>query len=261
MRQRYYRLQSQAARQSPRFGWFGLVFLVAGVISHRFGWIETFDLFMFALLSAVLALIALTLAIKGFAALWQYGHKGGVAAFKGGSLAVITLVPLTFSAVAWAVFPPLNEVSTDLETPPAFLSGVRPADALPVSDNLVAQAEKQLAAWPQLGSRRYDGSPDNILKAVLLVIKAENWTVAGQKGETGEDTELLVQAVARTLIMGFVSDVVIRLADEGDTTFVDIRAASRYLRRDFGTDARLAMKFMDALDAEVLLTPADRTEE
>lgn len=261
MKRRYYRPRSRAAFWSPRFGWLGLLALVLVILLHRLHSIATKSLGIYALIPTIIAFIALMLAIRGLTALWQYGHKGGLAAFRGGLLALITLSPMLLAVGAWIYFPPLSEVSTDFETPPDFLPGLRPEDALPVDDDFSTRAEEQLGHWPQLSSRRYDGSPDNILKAVLAVINNEGWTITGQKGEAGEDTELFVQATAKTLVLGFMSDIVIRLADEGDTTFVDIRAASRYLPHDFGMDARFAIAFMEALDTEVLLSPGEQTEE
>jgi uncharacterized protein (DUF1499 family) len=45
--------------------------------------------------------------------------------------------------------------------------------------------------------------------------------------------------------------VAIRLTDEGETTYVDMRSASRYGRGDFGDNARRIAGFLDALDAEM----------
>lgn len=261
MRRQYHRFPSRAARWSPRFGWLGVTALAGGIVLHRFGWLATSDVGMFSVLAASFALVALALAARGFHALWNHGYKGGMAAFKGGLLSLVTLLPFAWAGAAWVMLPPLHEVSTDTATPPAFLPGSRPADALPVGDNLAAQAQEQLAAWLQLSSRRYDGSPDSILKAVYAVLKAKGWPITARKGDASVGTQLLVQALAKTWVMGFVSDIVIRLTDEGDTTFVDIRSASRYLPRDFGINARFAIGFMDALDTEVLLTPVDPAQE
>ena len=72
---------------------------------------------------------------------------------------------------------------------------------------------------------------------------------------------MFVETQARTFYLGFTSDIVIRLIDEGDTTFVDMRSASRYLTRDFGTNAAFITDFMDALDTEMLSTPVDQDKE
>jgi uncharacterized protein (DUF1499 family) len=99
--------------------------------------------------------------------------------------------------------------------------------------------------------RRYEGSPDRILDAVVSVIADNGWTITEQKGVPGDDEEILVEVVARTWLLGFTSDVVIRLSDEGETTYVDMRSVSRYGIHDLGENADRIMQFMTALDTQV----------
>jgi len=262
MRRKYIRPQSKAALWSLRCGRFAALLLLAALVLHRFGFMRTADLPWFAAIAAIAALLSLVLACLGLRALWQEGYKGGLSCLKGGLLAFIAAAPLLFAGVAWFIFPPLYDISTDLEHPPAFLISARPADALPVGAAFTpAAAEEQWAAWPQLSGRRYDGSPDTVLTAVKAVLKAKNWPISGEQGKVGEDNRLLVGAVAKTFVLGFVSDIIIRLSDEGDTSFVDMRSASRYLPRDYGINARFVADFMDRLDTEILSLPVDETRE
>src|SRR5262249_43036954 len=94
-------------------------------------------------------------------------------------------------------------------------------------------------------------SPDRILAAVNNVVANDGWTIVRQKGEPGEDEEILLEVVARTWLLGFTSDAVIRLTDEGDTTYVDMRSVSRYGIHDLGENAERITAFMAALDSEV----------
>ncbi|MBP1882992.1 DUF1499 domain-containing protein [Sinorhizobium mexicanum] len=65
-------------------------------------------------------------------------------------------------------------------------------------------------------------------------------------------TDVVLQGEWRTLIVGFRFDVLIRLREEAETTFVDLRVASRYGAHDLGTGASFAEEFLRALDAELL---------
>lgn len=262
MRRKYIRPHSGAASWSPRFGLLAAALLLVSLALHRLGFIATLNLPYFLALSAVLALIALFLAFLGLRALWTDGAAGGLASVKGIIFAAIALAPLLCAAAAWFVFPPLYEISTDFSNPPAFLPQMRPADALrPRADFSAAAAAEQLNAWPHLTGRRYDGSPDAVLKAVYAVLQANHWPVSAAAGQPGEDRYIFVGAVAKTLIMGFVSDIIIRVTDEGDTSFVDMRAAARYLRRDFGINARFAEAFFDRLDSQMLALPSDENAD
>ncbi|MEF3130123.1 DUF1499 domain-containing protein [Rhizobium sp. 268] len=61
-----------------------------------------------------------------------------------------------------------------------------------------------------------------------------------------------LQASNRTLILGLRFDILIRLREEAETTFVDIRVASRYGQHDLGFSAEIAGDYLKALDAELL---------
>lgn len=64
--------------------------------------------------------------------------------------------------------------------------------------------------------------------------------------------DILLQGESRSRIAGFRFDLVIRLREESETTFVDIRVASRLGHHDLGLDAATAERFLHALDAELL---------
>jgi hypothetical protein len=70
--------------------------------------------------------------------------------------------------------------------------------------------------------------------------------------ETADSGDLLLQGQTRTLILGLPFDVVIRLSEEAETTFVDMRVATRYGPHDLGEGAEIAQSFLRALDAELL---------
>jgi hypothetical protein len=65
-------------------------------------------------------------------------------------------------------------------------------------------------------------------------------------------TDILLQGERRTLMIGLRFDVLIRLREEAETTFVDVRVASRYGGHDLGWGAAFADRFLHALDAELL---------
>lgn len=261
MRKQFQRMPSIAAKWSPRLGWLSFILLIVGCCGHRFALFASNQFFIVLACVAFLGFLALILAFKGFIDLWQRGDKGGRNSIKGFILAFLSLLPIFVAFVAYFIFPPFYDIATDMQAPPQFIENKRANDALPVHQSLYYQAKEQFAFWPQLSGRRYDGSPDKILPAVISVIDDVNWQVVAQSGIIGKDDTVFVEAIAKTPILGFVSDIVIRLTDEGETTFVDMRATSRYLRRDLGIDARFILNFMVALDTKVLLSANDQTDE
>ena len=70
------------------------------------------------------------------------------------------------------------------------------------------------------------------------------WRVVDARAPLAGRRDGRIEAVARTAIMGFRDDVVIRIRPDPDGARIDIRSTSRYGRHDFGTNAarvRLAL--------------------
>lgn len=79
----------------------------------------------------------------------------------------------------------------------------------------------------------------------------------GEEGEVAEpvilrQAQVLLQGEIRSPIFGFASDVSIRLSEEAETTFVDVRSVSRFGPHDLGMNARMIDSFLNALDAELV---------
>ncbi|MCP4315069.1 MAG: DUF1499 domain-containing protein [Hyphomicrobiales bacterium] len=67
-----------------------------------------------------------------------------------------------------------------------------------------------------------------------------------------KQVQILLQGETRSPVFGFASDVSIRLSEEAETTFVDMRSVSRFGPHDLGTNARIIDGFLSALDAELV---------
>ena len=64
----------------------------------------------------------------------------------------------------------------------------------------------------------------------------------------------IIEAVARTPILGFRDDVVVRIRSTADGARIDVRSASRYGRNDLGTNAARVRNLIDDID-DVLARP------
>ncbi|WP_099865170.1 DUF1499 domain-containing protein [Pararhizobium haloflavum] len=81
--------------------------------------------------------------------------------------------------------------------------------------------------------------------------------VAAPRGPVAPDqgdgpTRAVLQGEASSPLLGLKSDVVIRLIEEEETTFVDMRSVSRYGDHDLGLNAWLIQRFLRELDAQLL---------
>lgn len=261
MKKRYVRFISRAAVWSPRFGGLAFFILLFSIILQRFSIINITDFIILIGISTCCVVVSLFFALKALYSLWVYGALGGMKALKGIIYSLITGTPLVLFFKLWFAFPALHDISTDTQRPPAFFRTIRPNDALPLKSVLIEQAALQISQWPEMSGRRYDGSPARIRDSVLNVLATYDWPIIAQREFKGEEHEIYIETIAKTFYLSFISDIVIRLTDEGNTTFVDMRSASRYLPRDLGTNAAFIINFMNALDTEIASLPLSQNDE
>ncbi|SBW13388.1 hypothetical protein BR10RB9215_C10192 [Brucella sp. 10RB9215] len=256
---RYQRRQSRSAVWALRFGVFAALLLAIAFLLHRFWRLETPDFVLVAILSGALALLALICAAKGFRNLWVNGDKGGARSFWGSVFALVVMVPLALVGALWYGSPPFYDVSTDFETPPQFTDNM-PARLQwmnPLTERVNGDPLAQLSAYPDVVGRRYEAAPDRVMQGVDTTLKAFGWTVIARDVATPEQNAIRFAATAHSFILGLKSDIVIRLLDEGETTYVDMRSLSRYGKRDMGLNAGFITEFLGALEGEVNKAPAD----
>jgi uncharacterized protein (DUF1499 family) len=93
----------------------------------------------------------------------------------------------------------------------------------------------------------YRATTTRVFDAALHVVnRLPRWSLVRYAEEQGE-----IRAEARTLILRFVDDVMIRIAEQSETAIVHVRSASRVGRGDFGQNARNIRIFFDELDRQM----------
>lgn len=253
------RRTSSAAGWSRRLAWFSAVLFVVAGGAHRYGLLETVAfLWLLGIVGAV-AVGALMLAAAGFLRAWTFGDRGATNAAIGGSVALVVLLPFFVSGYRVFAYPGLSDISTDLSDPPLLVAAARLRT--PVMNAVTAigpeAAAIQQENYPEVTGRRYDLSIDRVEVIVDGLVAAHRWKVLGTSMHAGsgdaDPESITIELVAATPILGFPSDVAIRLADEGEATYVDMRSASRFGRHDLGDNARRIDGFLVELDTEVAL--------
>ena len=105
--------------------------------------------------------------------------------------------------------------------------------------------------YENITGRRYRLSADAIAGHVDALAAELEWRVRSGSPRQNGPGEWTLEASAKTRVMGFVDDVIVRVTDEGESTYVDMRSASRFGARDFGANARRIADFMNALDLRI----------
>lgn len=245
---------TRAAGLSRGIASFSAVLLITAVLGHRRGLVDTTAFFWILGIVALLAAFALLLSGFAFSRLWKFGDRGGHDLTIGALLGLAVLAPFGFIAYQIATMPMLRDISTDVEDPPALTAAMslRTPAMNRLEPSTAGERALQAQAYPLVAGRRYDLSLDRVLESVNTVLARQGWEIVVPPPAADEASgEVDIEAVARTFILALPSDVVIRLVDDGDSTFVDMRSASRYGRHDLGDNAERIIGFLTELDQEI----------
>ena len=138
--------------------------------------------------------------------------------------------------------PPIHDITTDTEDPPAFVAAVA-LNAPGRTDYDPAVAEQQRDAYPDLGPAMLPVAPADAFAQALAVVREMGWELLADDADA-----LRIEATDRTFWFGFADDVVVRVAPDGDTgSRVDVRSLSRVGGGDLGVNARRVRELVAAL--------------
>ena len=197
-----------------------------------------------------LAAVAILLALGAFVVIWQEGLRGAghaVLAFLIGS--AILAYPAYLAVRAYRL-PAINDVTTDPADPPRFeaIARLRSRDANPIIYAGLRAAELQRAAYPDIEPLLLNVSPQQAYETALAIITRRKWRIVDSRPPQPGRRDGLIEAVARTPIMGFRDDVVVRVRPAPGGARVDARSASRYGRSDLGANARRIRALLEDID-------------
>jgi uncharacterized protein (DUF1499 family) len=229
---------------------FSLAAAILSIVIVRSGLLEIKPALATFAAALVFAVIALLLALTAFVVIWKDGLAGmGYALSAIGIGAALLAYPAYLGVKAYRL-PMIYDVTTDPFDPPRYeaLARIRPRDANPVIYSGLATAEKQQAAYPEIEPLEEDATPLAAYTAALAVVTKRRWRIVDQRPPQPPRREGRIEAVARTLIMGFREDVVVRIRPNEDGARIDVRSSSRYGSFDFGANAARIRSLVDDID-------------
>jgi uncharacterized protein (DUF1499 family) len=254
---------SRLATWSGRLAWFALAVAVFSIIIVRSGILEIVPALATFAAALIFAGLAILLAFGGFVVIWRQGLAGLGRAVTGLLLGLALLAYPGYLAYRASKLPQITDITTDPGNPPRFdvLARLRPrgSSAYPGAQ----AAALQHKAYPDLDPLEYDAPAQMAYRVALDIVTKRHWHIVDAVPPAMR-RDGMIEAVARTLIMGFRDDVVVRVHAEGRGTRIDVRSASRYGFQDFGTNAkRVAALLSDIDDAmnDALSAPAPEPKE
>jgi uncharacterized protein (DUF1499 family) len=249
---------SRLAIWSRRLALFSLAATFIAIIVVRSGALEIVPALSTLGGALALAFLAILLAFGAAISIWKDG-VGGIGEAVTGLLIGLALIayPLYVGVKAYRL-PAIYDITTDPIDPPRFdaIARLRPRDANPVTYAGLYTAEQQRTAYSDIEPDMTSVSPQEAYDAALKVITRRKWHVVDARPPQGTaPREGLIEAIARTPILGFRDDVAVRVRATRDGARIDVRSASRYGRHDLGTNAARVRALIEDID-DVLATPA-----
>src|SRR6202140_687539 len=261
---------SRLAIWARRVALFSLAATLIAVIIVRSGALEIVPALSTLAGALVLAVIAILLAVGAAIVIWFEG--------VGGAKQVVTALFIGLALIAYPLYlgikgyrlPAIYDITTDPIDPPRFdaIARLRPRDANPVTYAGLYAAEQQHTAYSDIEPDDTTATPQEAYDAAMKVITKRRWRVVDARPPQGPLPRIIdpraaqgaavrdgiIEAVARTPILGFRDDVVVRVRATSEGARIDVRSASRYGRHDLGTNAKRVRNLIDDID-DVLAAP------
>lgn len=257
---------SRLAAWSLRLAVFSLIATFMALIVVRSGALDLAPALSTLACALVLAAVAILLAFAAGVVIWREG-LGGLRQAVLAVLIGIALIgyPAYLGARAYQL-PAIYDVTTDPIDPPQFdaIARLRPRDANPIAYQGLYAAELQHTAYPDIDPEQTTASPQESFDVAMKIIVKRKWRVVDARPPRGpvgaKPADGIIEAVARSLILGFPEDVVVRIRATNDGTRLDVRSASRYGRTDLGSNAARVRNLIADIDA-VLSAPQPEKPE
>jgi uncharacterized protein (DUF1499 family) len=251
---------SRLAAWSGRFALFALAVAALSIIIVRSGLLEIVPALATFAAALIFAGAAVLLSFLAFVAIWRQGLSGLGSALLGLILGLLLLAYPGYLGYRASKLPAISDITTDPGNPPRFdvLARLRPRGSNVYPGAAVAQAQR--AAYPDIAPLQVNAPAKVAYDIALALVAKRKWHVVDARAPATGRREAVIEAVARTPIMGFRDDVVIRVSAAGDGARVDMRSASRYGMHDFGANAARIRSLLDDIDEAASSAPEPRAE-
>ena len=233
---------------------FSVVAVLVSIIIVRFGFLEmkpALATFFGALACAGLSILV---GFAAFVAIWQNGSRGMSRILLALLIDAVVLAYPAYLGLQYRKLPPIHDITTDPIDPPRFeaLARLRTGDGTNTAVYAgLYSAEQQRLYYPDVETVELDVPVEQAFDVTRQIIAKRKWLVIDERPPQPPRRIGRIEAVARTLIMGFREDVSIRVTPDGEGSRVDIRSSSRYFESDLGSNAARISKLIDDINSAV----------
>ena len=252
--------KSRLAVWSGRFALFALAVAALSVIIVRSGLLEIGPALATFAAALVFAGLAVLTSFLAFIVIWRQGLSGIGSAVLGLFLGLMLLAYPGYLGYRAAKLPAIHDITTDPGNPPRFdvLARQRPPGTSDYPGVAVARAQQ--AAYSDIGPLQVSAPVKLAYDVALVLVTKRKWHIADARPAAAGRRDAVIEATARTPIMGFRDDIVIRVSPNAQGARIDVRSASRYGLHDFGANASRVRSLLEDLDDAVGSAPEPRPE-
>jgi uncharacterized protein (DUF1499 family) len=250
---------SRLAIWARRCAFFALAATVLSVLIVRSGILELEPALATFGGALVFAVVGIVLAFGAFVVIWKDGINGMGHAFGAIGIGLALIAYPAYLGYRATKLPMINDITTDALDPPRFdvLARLRPRGTVEYAGLYAAELQRQ--AYPDIEPLSVNAAPKLAYEAALAVIQRRKWRVVVDRPPQPPRRDGVIEAVARTAIMGFRDDIAIRVRRDDEGSKIDVRSASRYGRHDFGTNASRIRSLLEDID-DRLTADSDKAE-
>lgn len=247
------------SRWAMQVAGYSVILIIASTVLHRLFGLATpvaLNLYLLAFCGAALAIL---LAVYALWVIWRSGARGLGSAMVAIVLAgAILMWPVSMLPTVQSL-PNINDVSTDMQNPPAFeeIAKLRPAGSNSTVYN-AAFAALQAKAYPDLRTFAVQRNAAETITLVAQALRKLRMQVVREVAPDQRSGVGFVEAYDRTLVFGFYDDVVVRVTRRGRGALVDVRSASRFGEHDLGANATRVRRILTALVERIQATVPDK---
>ncbi len=255
-----YEPKSKLATWSGRLALFALAVTALSIIIVRSGLLEIVPSLATFAAALVFAALAVLLSFPAFIVIWRQGSTGIGSAVLGLFLGLLLLAYPGYLGYRAVKLPAIYDITTDTANPPRFdvLARSRPRERNNYAGAPVADLQR--VAYPDIAPLELDVPPKVAFDTALALATKRKWSLVDTRPLAAGRRDAVIEAIARTPIMGFRDDVVIRVSPLGQGSRVDMRSASRFGYHDFGANASRIRSFLEDIDDTISAAPEPRPQ-
>ncbi|MFA0811787.1 DUF1499 domain-containing protein [Microbulbifer epialgicus] len=229
--------------------WVLLVAIVLAGLALRFGLLHfsvAFKVFTYAgALALAIALVSLLIFVWGMRSHSAETRSNALWAVLLGLLPVA--IPLITVGKGSFTVPRIHDITTDTRNPPQYrvVLGLRKPgeNSAEYAGEPVARLQRKADVYADIYPLHVHLPVERTTELAAEVAEELGWKIVSYEPERGH-----LEAVDRTLLLGFTDDIVVRVRPESDDgSRVDVRSSSRVGVSDLGTNAKRIREFLEEL--------------